>query len=326
MQRRESGYSSTYWSTYWFEKNVFGDVVAVYDNWGYKLVEYIYDAWGNIVISSYMSGLSEENFYNPVRYRGYYYDTDLRLYYLESRYYDSMTGRFINADDVSYLGANGDINSYNLYAYCSNNPIMYVDPSGHFVISISTLLIGIAIGAGVGAGISFGSMVYQDYCDDGEIFNGSVSVGEYIGNTVSGLITGAGLGACTVLGAGIGTAMIGGKAFVIGKTVVSGIKAFCYAMGTAFVTGGAGYFAKTIISSKETFQVSDMFIEAGANTFSGMLSFFGGMIGGITGIKVPRAKNGFKNLLKYHAGLTYFGVHPTKFFISQLKKQMQEMY
>ena len=66
--------------------------------------------------------------HNPFTYRGYYYDDEIGLYYLQSRYYDPATGRFLNADGVEYLGANGDIYSYNLYAYCSNNPVMYTEP------------------------------------------------------------------------------------------------------------------------------------------------------------------------------------------------------
>ena len=54
------------------------------------------------------------------------------MYYLQTRYYDPAICRFINADDVEYLGANGDLAGYNLYAYCSNNPVMYCDPTGHF--------------------------------------------------------------------------------------------------------------------------------------------------------------------------------------------------
>ena len=95
-------------------------------------------------------------------------------------------GRFINADSLSYLGASGDLIGYNLYAYCSNNPVNCADPSGHFVISLSAILIGMAISAGIGAGIGFGATVYQDYSDDGQIFNGSVSTSEYIGNTAGG--------------------------------------------------------------------------------------------------------------------------------------------
>ena len=79
---------------------------------------------------------------NHLLYRGYYYDFELYyrdeftgglgLYYLGSRYYDANIGRFISPDDISYLGANGDLNAYNLYAYCGNNPVMRVDYGGEF--------------------------------------------------------------------------------------------------------------------------------------------------------------------------------------------------
>ena len=140
MQYHGANYSANTWDTYWYEKNLFGDIVAVYNHSGTKLVSYVYDAWGNFT-TTYHNGTASTSVVakNPFKYRGYYYDADLGLYYLQTRYYDSNTGRFINADGVGYLGANGDINSYNLYAYCSNNPIMFVDPTGHgidFVLDI----------------------------------------------------------------------------------------------------------------------------------------------------------------------------------------------
>jgi RHS repeat-associated protein len=67
--------------------------------------------------------------YNPFRYRGYYYDTDIGLYYLQSRYYNPQWGRFLNAD--GYVNANGDMIGFNMYAYCNNNPVMLVDSSGN---------------------------------------------------------------------------------------------------------------------------------------------------------------------------------------------------
>jgi RHS repeat-associated protein len=69
---------------------------------------------------------------NPIRYRSYYYDTDTGFYYLQSRYYDRAIKRFINADSVNYLGANGDFTSLNLYAYCGNNPVYRQDSCGKY--------------------------------------------------------------------------------------------------------------------------------------------------------------------------------------------------
>lgn len=108
---------------YYFEKNAQGDVVRIFDADGNFVSEYFYDAWGNIAS---ISGNEEIADANPFRYRGYYYDNESGLYYLQSRYYDSFTGRFLNADN-SYLIENGE---YNLYKYCSNNPISYVDTDG----------------------------------------------------------------------------------------------------------------------------------------------------------------------------------------------------
>jgi RHS repeat-associated protein len=92
---------------------------------------------------------------NPFRYRGYYYSEDLGLYYLKSRFYDPVTGRFISPDATSYL-APDTINGLNLYAYCNNNPVMNVDPDGHFsflvflAVVVASTLIG-AVSGGVAA-------------------------------------------------------------------------------------------------------------------------------------------------------------------------------
>ena len=68
---------------------------------------------------------------NPLRYRGYIYDTETGLYYLQSRYYDPEIGRWINADDVA-ASAGGHTNGYNLFAYCLNKPVNLDDPNGHW--------------------------------------------------------------------------------------------------------------------------------------------------------------------------------------------------
>ena len=82
--------------------------------------------------------------FNPFRYRGYYYDSDLGFYYLNSRYYDANTGRFINVDDHSVITATPDaLTDKNLYAYCDNNPVMRADNGGEFW----HILVGAAVGA-----------------------------------------------------------------------------------------------------------------------------------------------------------------------------------
>ena len=75
---------------------------------------------------------------NPFRYRGYYYDTKSGLYYLQSRYYDPTTGRFVNADVIAY-STNDSFAGMNLYAYAKNNYISCIDSNGYFVITLFTL-------------------------------------------------------------------------------------------------------------------------------------------------------------------------------------------
>ena len=81
---------------------------------------------------------------NPYRYRSYRYDNETGYYYLQSRYYDPSIGRFISADNVGYLGAGENLTSYNLYAYCNNNPVMYTDSKGHWcgIDDAITFLVG----------------------------------------------------------------------------------------------------------------------------------------------------------------------------------------
>lgn len=130
--RADVGNISNLGTCYYYGKNAQGDVIHIFDSEGNIVARYNYDAWGNCTIASDTSGVNIANI-NPIRYRSYYYDTYSGWYYLQSRFYDPSVGRFISPDDLSYLGANGDLLSYNLYAYCSNNPVNYSDPSGHSV-------------------------------------------------------------------------------------------------------------------------------------------------------------------------------------------------
>lgn len=122
-------------STYIYRKDVQGNIISLLDSNGRIVVKYAYDAWGNHTVYDANGNINtDENFIgniNPFRYRGYYYDEEMSLYYLKSRYYDPETGRFISPDDISYLDPE-TIDGLNLYSYCLNNPVIYVDPTGHF--------------------------------------------------------------------------------------------------------------------------------------------------------------------------------------------------
>ena len=114
-------------TVYYFQKNLQGDVTRIYDGNGNLAAQYVYDAWGNHkVLNANGTEITDESFIgnvNPIRYRGYYYDEETGLYYLQSRYYDPEVGRFINADDVAYIRPDV-LNGSNLNIYCGNNPIM----------------------------------------------------------------------------------------------------------------------------------------------------------------------------------------------------------
>ena len=126
MAYRDSTYSSGDFDIYLFAKNIQGDILYIYDTSGTRLVTYTYDAWGNVTTSYSNGGASTAARYNPFRYRGYYYDTETGFYYLNSRYYDPSVGRFLNADSALYKSMLG----FNLFAYCENNPVYYIDPYG----------------------------------------------------------------------------------------------------------------------------------------------------------------------------------------------------
>ncbi len=137
LKYRTASYAAGVFDTYYFEKNIFGDIVAIYTENGVKVGSYTYDAWGNITTTVSAGNTSIQNSvvrnFNPFRYRGYFYDYETGLYYLQSRYYDPATGRFINVD--GYISTGTGLLGYNMYAYCNNNPVMYVDPFGYFGIS-----------------------------------------------------------------------------------------------------------------------------------------------------------------------------------------------
>ena len=117
-----------YIDTYYYITNIQGDVIALTDQFGRLLAEYTYDAWGNILDTTYYNDAQYYATYNPFRYRGYIYDIETGLYYLQSRYYDPEIGRFINADALVSTGQ-GFIGN-NMFTYCLNNPVNMADYNG----------------------------------------------------------------------------------------------------------------------------------------------------------------------------------------------------
>ena len=112
-------------SEYYYIHNGQGDIIGILDSSGTQIVSYVYDSWGKLVS---ISGSQAETIgeANPFRYRGYYYDTETGLYYLNSRYYDPEVGRFLNADgEIANIG--GEVSGYNLFSYCFNNPVNMSD-------------------------------------------------------------------------------------------------------------------------------------------------------------------------------------------------------
>ena len=153
------------WEVYWYEKNLQGDIVAIYTDTDVKLASYNYDAWGNTFATYYYGAENSKVADNPFTYRGYYFDKDLNLYYLGARYYDSNTCRFINVDESLYHSMLG----YNMYAYCNNNPVNYYDPSGRSAI-------GILIGIGSGIAVIDGPLPFGDIAAIGVIIVGGIIV------------------------------------------------------------------------------------------------------------------------------------------------------
>ena len=100
-------------------------MVKILTSGGATAAWYEYDAWGNVVSVGGNAGIAN---LNPIRYRGYYYDTETGFYYLNSRYYDPEICRFVNVD--GYANTGQGLLGHNMFAYCLSDPISNVDSSG----------------------------------------------------------------------------------------------------------------------------------------------------------------------------------------------------
>ena len=116
---------------YYYIRNAQGDITGMFDKAGVQVVSYSYDTWGKL-LSTTGTLASTVGAKNPYLYRGYRFDSETGLYYLQSRYYNPDWGRFINADAEG--GKVGELLSHNVFAYCLNNPVNMSDPDGHWSI------------------------------------------------------------------------------------------------------------------------------------------------------------------------------------------------
>ena len=201
-----------------------GNVVALINTSGAKVAEYIYDAWGNhaVVDSNGNDIESGIGVLNPFRYRGYYYDTETELYFLQTRYYDPEVGRFISRDSIEYADPE-TINGLNLYAYCGNNPVMNVDPNGtalwDWIIDIavvtvsavaavvtagtSLVLTGALAGIAVSGAVSIVSQVAE---------NGDLDIARFTTDIINGALSGA----WAATGIGVLGQIVGNTLFSVG--------------------------------------------------------------------------------------------------------------
>ena len=239
MQYHGANYADGVWDVYWYEKNIFGDVITVYDEYGTKLMSYVYEAYGEYGTQYFNSGSTTTAINNPFRYRGYYYDKDLSLYYLNTRYYDSSTGRFTSPD--SYVSTGQGILGNNMYAYCGGNPVMRVDPTGEWW--------NVLIGAAIGGTVSLITSTIEHFADDKKLEAkefGQIAISNVIGSAEGALVA-LFPGASPVICAGaamLDTAINGlidkeDPDKIIDDTIISGlIGAACGMGGSAFAKGG----------------------------------------------------------------------------------------
>ena len=136
---------------YYYIRNAQSDIIGLIDKNGATVASYTYDSWGKLISITDGSGKVITNdttsvgYKNPYRYRGYRYDNETGLYYLNSRYYNPEWGRFLNADAIA--GETGTLLSHNMFIYCLNNPVNMQDDGGYWPkwLKTATLVAGAAL-------------------------------------------------------------------------------------------------------------------------------------------------------------------------------------
>ena len=264
-------------SLYYYDRNHRGDVIAIYDSNGNRKSGYAYDAYGNCTVT--YSGDWDLTQRNPIRYRGYYYDRETGLYYLNARYYNPQWRRFISPDSPDYLDPKS-VNGLNLYAYCNNDPVNYADPSGHLPEWAAWLISGAVIVGGIvlcatGFGSFWGGVLIG--AGAGSLINGYVTevnggdfTAGYFGGAISGALCGIGAG-------------LGGMAFAAASKVANLACIGYMTLGAtiSFAGGFAGNLAGTVYTSWHSSDFKSVYINWGetltTSAIMGSLNIFAGM-------------------------------------------------
>ena len=224
-----SGASTT--TPYYYLLNLQGDVVEIVNASEVPVADYTYDAYGTL-----LSATGSLASVNPLRYRGYYYDTETGFYYLQSRYYDPALGRFLNAD--TYASTGQGFLGYNMFAYCQNNPVINSDQNGHFILTC--IIVGAVVGGVICGGYSAASQCAENGFSN--INWGVVGV-----NFLTGAISGAFAAtpittlASVAINAGLGVANYAGEQAVKGEEItVKGVVINGIAGGIGGAISGSG--------------------------------------------------------------------------------------
>jgi RHS repeat-associated protein len=244
---------------YYYHFDGLGSVVALSDVNSVLVERYTYDVFGRPAIrDANGTEIAESAFANPYLFTGRAYDAETGLYYYRARYYDYATGRFLQADPTGY------IDGLNLYTYCTNNPLRFVDPLG---LSWKSLALNTLRGAAGGA------------------LTGAIA------GAIGGLMVGGPAGAL----AGLGTGLVygAGKGALAGALTAFAADAMLQAGGAeglspsqAFIAGGLGGLAAGAVGGISAVEGSTASQVMRGSMIAGAVA--GGTSGGIASNGDPR--------------------------------------
>ena len=265
--------------------------MQIVDSSGTVITEYAYDPWGKVlgITGSQASSIGNEN---PFRYRSYYYDDESGFYYLNSRYYDPTICRFISADEVDYLCADGNVAGCNLFVYCMNNPVNRSDENGNLSMpNWAKVAVGVVAVAGLATATALTGGATAVICGaalSGSLIGGGTgAVAGAIMGGMSGGFQGALDGACSGFMSGT---LIGGAT----GAVAAGLN---IASGATVISGNAhGSILHKLASNMEAGKMaaSGQYSKIGLNKSLGKMGLNGSRRPDVTGI----AKKGFNKLVE----------------------------